>query len=82
MDTLIEVEPHLARDEVMRQRDLLGFRGIYDADDDKLMSITALVRRFCKVPIAGISIVDRDQVLLKCRLGIEADRIPRTGAAP
>jgi EAL domain-containing protein (putative c-di-GMP-specific phosphodiesterase class I) len=42
--------------------------------------IVGLAARLCRVPLAGMALIDADRVWLKARVGIEDDHMPRTWA--
>ena len=61
-------------------RQTKAYRAYYEARSNELDPITGFVSRFCRAPMAGVSVVDNDQVLLKSRVGLSIDRFSRSGA--
>lgn len=68
--------------ETERQRlDSLWRRGILDTPPEPSFDdLTILASEICTTPIASISLVDRDRLWFKSRLGMTIEELPRAGS--
>lgn len=66
--------------EDMRQKALDTYN-ILDSEKEQLFDdLTRLAADICGTPISLITLVDKDRVWLKSKVGIDADQLPRDGA--
>lgn len=67
-------DPH---DEASRQRTLDAYRVLDTLPEQAYDDVVRLASRLCDVPIALISLIDRDRQWFKARVGLQAQETPR-----
>lgn len=66
----------LVKDETLRNQALERYEVLHPATDPVLDEIVQLAARMCEVPVAFVSLVTPDRLLLKARFGLEAPEVP------
>ena len=76
----LDFEVRNAQAESLRVRELEHLLAVVEDNETSLQSMVKLLATLCKVPFAGVSLVDSDTVWIKAHYGIEATCLPREGA--
>ena len=66
----------LVKDETLRNQALERYEVLHPATDPVLDEIVRLTARTCEAPVAFVSLVTPDRLLLKARFGVEMQEIP------
>src|SRR5262245_36243112 len=72
------LEAPIPKDEAERLNDLRCMQVLDTAGEERFDRITRLAKRFLKVPIALISLIDADRQWFKSRQGLDATETPRS----
>lgn len=67
-------------DDDLRLKELVKYKVSFDEPEVCYNELAEIARSSLSTPLSGISIVDKDNVWLKARLGIEANCLDREGA--
>ena len=76
----LDFEVRNAQAESLRVRELEHLLAVVEDNETSLQSMVKLLATLCKVPFAGVSLVDSDTVWIKAHYGLEATCLPREGA--
>ena len=76
----LDFEVRNAQAESLRVRELEHLLAVVEDNEASLTSMVQLLATLCKMPFAGVSLVDSDTVWIKAHYGIEATCLPREGA--
>lgn len=64
-------------DEIRRQAALDAYAIVDTPPEQPFDDIVRLAATLCGVPVASISLIDRDRVWFKARIGVDQDEVPR-----
>ncbi len=64
------------QDEALRIETLRQFEVLDSAPDSALDDITSLAAQICNAPVAALSLLASDRILLKSRFGVQTTELP------
>lgn len=71
------LEPNIPKDEDIRLSELLSYRCLDTSEESRYDELTQLAAQICEMPIALISLVDKERQWFKSHYGLEAKETPR-----